>query len=371
MYFRNRRHGGHIEFEGENDIGTLVPLSDFDPQTVIQTLHTDLVLDGATTRLIEIFPTGGSRFQIDQVVGVPDVTTLGQIGQNAMLTMTSTEIVTLGNILSGSGRTIIGGGLDDRVDFTADSSNILRMQHIAGDWAFHSMTNGDTVRAQADQGGGSTVDLWIGDPDADMKLFQSGTEVARTITAATGGFQANNTLTGAGFERVLTTADLAAPTGVTSGPGTYVKTADQSRTNNTPLADSDLDTGTTLDGTSYYEFTCVLLFDSASATPDIRVGVSGSASTGTGMISVSNDEHATAFGEATLGDATDAQGTVSSYELDGVGPRMVIVHGFVYWTAGGAASQSFNVVWSQDTTNGTATTLLRGSWMRIQRIGAT
>jgi hypothetical protein len=46
------------------------------------------------------------------------------------------------------------------------------------------------------------------DPAADVKLHQATIEVARTLTAAAGGFQVNNTLTGAGFERVLTTADI-------------------------------------------------------------------------------------------------------------------------------------------------------------------
>jgi hypothetical protein len=45
------------------------------------------------------------------------------------------------------------------------------------------------------------------DPDDDIAFFDVGVEVARTLPAASGGFEANNTLTGAGFERVLTTAD--------------------------------------------------------------------------------------------------------------------------------------------------------------------
>jgi hypothetical protein len=54
-----------------------------------------------------------------------------------------------------------------------------------------------------------TRNLFRGDPDAASELFQVGVSVARTLTAALGGLEANNTLTGAGFERVLTTGDLA------------------------------------------------------------------------------------------------------------------------------------------------------------------
>jgi hypothetical protein len=45
------------------------------------------------------------------------------------------------------------------------------------------------------------------DPDGASSLYHDAAEVIRTITAATGGLEANNTLTGAGFERVLTIAD--------------------------------------------------------------------------------------------------------------------------------------------------------------------
>ncbi len=41
-----------------------------------------------------------------------------------------------------------------------------------------------------------------------VELFQAGAEVARTLTAAAGGWEVNNTLTGAGFERVLTASDV-------------------------------------------------------------------------------------------------------------------------------------------------------------------
>ncbi len=49
-------------------------------------------------------------------------------------------------------------------------------------------------------------------------LSEVGTQVARTVTAANGGLEINNLSTGAGFERVLTTADLGG--GTTVNPGT-------------------------------------------------------------------------------------------------------------------------------------------------------
>lgn len=54
----------------------------------------------------------------------------------------------------------------------------------------------------------SDTSLFSGDPNGQSQLFQAGVSVARTLVAASGGLEANNTSTGAGFERVLTTSDL-------------------------------------------------------------------------------------------------------------------------------------------------------------------
>jgi hypothetical protein len=295
MYFRNRRHAGHIQFEGENTAGTLIPAWDFDPDIPTLTVNVDMRVDGGTTRFISILPTGGADFRITDVAGVPDVVSFGNLGQTAMLTMTDTEIVTLGNIATGSGTTIIGGGINDRVDFTAASTNILRMQWVSGRWDIHSFTNGDDLGLQADQGGGATSTLFLGDPDgasslffanvsklatanlgvtmtgasggflldangvafatpsdirarnseggfrlradgdnfalfqtdlngtnedtwmtatnnAGIGLFHNNTEMASTLTAATGGLEVNNALTGVGVRRALTEADALTDT---------------------------------------------------------------------------------------------------------------------------------------------------------------
>ena len=45
-------------------------------------------------------------------------------------------------------------------------------------------------------------------PNAAQELYNAGVSVMRTVAAASGGLEANNLSTGAGFERVLTTADL-------------------------------------------------------------------------------------------------------------------------------------------------------------------
>ncbi len=65
--------------------------------------------------------------------------------------------------------------------------------------------------------GNANTPLFRGDPNGQAEMFNDGTSVARTLAAAAGGLEANNTSTGAGFERVLTTGDLGG--GVTSFEG--------------------------------------------------------------------------------------------------------------------------------------------------------
>lgn len=64
-----------------------------------------------------------------------------------------------------------------------------------------------TLRAQPVGGGGFRT-LFTADPDNLAALYHQGSAVARTLVSSSGGFEVNNTSTGAGFERVLTTSDL-------------------------------------------------------------------------------------------------------------------------------------------------------------------
>ena len=83
------------------------------------------------------------------------------------------------------------------------------IQYTGSNLFVRSEMHGAPVTLQGEDAGGTLRNLVAGDPDADVKLYQAGTEVARTLGAAAGGFEANNTLTGAGFERVLTVSDLS------------------------------------------------------------------------------------------------------------------------------------------------------------------
>ena len=104
--------------------------------------------------------------------------------------------------------------------------------------------------------GGTARILIRGNANNDVELYHAGTEVFRTVAAASGGAEANNTATGAGFERVLTTSDLGSslPSGalndmiyISTAPNTYSATSTlqltPSGTNNVDLTLGNSDAG--------------------------------------------------------------------------------------------------------------------------------
>lgn len=78
--------------------------------------------------------------------------------------------------------------------------------------------SGNTVRAWI-QASSTAVDFFVGGSErmlrgvlnAETELYHNNIVTAETATAASGGLFANNTLTGGGLERVLTTSDLGTP----------------------------------------------------------------------------------------------------------------------------------------------------------------
>ena len=104
--------------------------------------------------------------------------------------------------------------------------------NIKGDWGWTNAEaklhlanniNGQEFELRGFDFGGNPRTYLLADPDIDVKLFHDGTETFRTAAAASGGAEANNLDTGAGFERVLTTADLG-------GGGTVYRGCKASRT---------------------------------------------------------------------------------------------------------------------------------------------
>jgi len=94
---------------------------------------------------------------------------------------------------------------------------------------------------------GAAEDVWIHmTRDGQVELRHNNTAMARTALIGSGGFEVNNTVTGAGFERVLTTSDLVSDTGITEltgdvtagpGSGSQAATIPANTVSNTQLAD--------------------------------------------------------------------------------------------------------------------------------------
>jgi len=84
---------------------------------------------------------------------------------------------------------------------------------------FTNRVHGGRVDLLSETTAGVLVNLLQADPDAGVESFFGNVGVSRTIDAVAGGLEVNNLLTGAGFERVLTLADL-----IGTQTGTFVGT---------------------------------------------------------------------------------------------------------------------------------------------------
>ena len=321
----NRVHDGHVRFRAENNAGT-------------------------ARTLLELDPAGNSQ--------------LYDGGANVVVLDTNAQGITIGAGVTGANTVL---------DVTADTGQdaVIRQANDIGGLRNDVLdTTGLARWAQADSAG-VFEESWIeGTRNGQLEMFHNGTGMARTATAGNGGLEVNNTVTGAGYERVLTTSDAGGPaaeTGVSSGPGTYVCTADLTRTNNTLQDDSDMDTGTTLDGSAYYELYMTARFSCASATPDLQIAVNGNTWLGA-MHFMFQDEHSTAFGENVLGDVGvgNAGTTVA---LDGVNDVIVTIIGHFRFASGGASSRAMAIQWAQNTTDGAnGVTRHQGSFLTVRKI---
>jgi hypothetical protein len=100
------------------------------------------------------------------------------------------------------------------VDIQADQVNLIRVLNSIG--GVRLLITNSTGLAQITQTDnlGAAQDAWIQMArGGSVTLIDAGLNALRTTTPGAGGVTANNTLTGGGFERVLTTSDLV--TGIT------------------------------------------------------------------------------------------------------------------------------------------------------------
>lgn len=191
--------------------------------------------------------------------------------------------------------TTVADGVDLLKDDNLDTGNLLyRGEHANGTTRFllgltgsaidlRSTLHGAQIFVRGEDTGGTLRNGVTVNPDSNVQLHQVGVAVARTTTAAAGGFEANNTLTGAGFERVLTTSDLSGSFTVEH----IEQTSDTTVNNSTTLVNSQL----TLSNipTGFYKIECmVLLRDVAVSGCGARLDFNASGIDPDSVLRVSN-----------------------------------------------------------------------------------
>ena len=122
------------------------------------------------------------------------------------------------NGAGGAGHLELTGGT------SGDEAGIRLVDNILGptDRAFFGFDNSDDLIVRNSTAGGDFQVLLNNNElainaivNAGVTTYFNGTAVSATVLATAGGLQVNNLSTGAGFERVLTTADLGSPVGHT------------------------------------------------------------------------------------------------------------------------------------------------------------
>lgn len=135
------------------------------------------------------------------------------------------------------------------------------------------------------------------------------------------------------------------------------KTSDTARTSTVTLADDAHLGGETLEADTVYAIEFCILCNAGSATPNLKLGLATDETPQSG-------EWTWNFGGASYTIDT----TPESASLV-VGTTLEINHGkgFIHTHASNATVLSFQ--WCQDTTSGSATTLYKGSWMKVTKLG--
>jgi hypothetical protein len=192
LTLRNEIHGGPVKIQGEDNAGVVRTLLAGDPDTGSVLYHAGLNKAGTITT--GFFATGSTslgiggsqnaEFRLYQADATTIVARLGFLNSAAMFLRNVNHggsVVIDAEDVGGTVRTILDADPDGITTLRGDTD--IRLQNAAGETALYATANNN------------------------VSLYYDNVSTARTQAAASGGFQANNTLTGSGFERVLTVSD--------------------------------------------------------------------------------------------------------------------------------------------------------------------
>ena len=150
--------------------------------------------------------TDAGSATVNVLFGNPDGTTLLYNSGDQRLSIEAAGIDVWGSLGNDPG---VGGVQDTLIEMSNNAG--VRTADIGypstADLRMYNRVHGGQVRLVGEDTGGTLRNLVVGDPDGTSEIFNIGVSVLRTTTAGAGGIEVNNTLTGGGFERVLTTSD--------------------------------------------------------------------------------------------------------------------------------------------------------------------
>ena len=320
MLIYNRVHGGDIVFQGEDSGGTVRTMMRLQPGSAGQLLN----------------PTAGWQIQ--------------HAGTNLLVTSVNGLAVTPAT------------GNEGRLDLEATGTNqsaVVRARADGGGMAmrwYEPTLVGQIVQTSA---GASVEDTWIEmSLNADVALFYDNTEVARTKTAATGGFEVNNTQTGAGFERVLTESDIVA-----GGDLFKFKDANTARASTTTLADDDDLFGFALEANTFYAIEAWLDFSSSSATPGMRWAFQVSQANQDSAYSYSKELQAGGISGVAVTSVT----SIITETMAASDMTAIKIKGMIYTHSTNDPTVDFQ--WAQNVSSAGNTLLNRGSWIKFTKLG--
>lgn len=160
----------------------------------------------------------GATFALigEDAAGTPQEMLFGDPARDVYITYAGSQRVATaadGAIVSAPSQTVvfqidtIGAGFDTVLLFLDNGAPVYRVFHDENQSTIkHRMVNaGDVFRIEEGNGVNIAAEFT---PNAGQSIRHAGAEVWQTLAAASGGMQINNTLTGAGFERVLTASDI-------------------------------------------------------------------------------------------------------------------------------------------------------------------
>lgn len=387
----NRAHGGLFRLAGENAGGSAVTYLEADPVAELFLHHPANNAIALETTAFGVIVRDPNNLNIEQLSfieqggtlhgqfsasasafsmtgGVGATVTVSESTSNQSLELNGTDVI-LNN--DGFDRFLArGGGViavrsDDNVDASVrrldfqhqDGTLRALIGQNGGNFLIQSRINGDNITIGAFDAGGVARTLIEADPDDDVALFDDGTEVARTLPAASGGFEVNNTSTGAGFERVLTTSDLSGGGGVATIVTEAMLRSQQAFANTTLATITDFDGNLGAGGRNYQgRMVAYTQCNVVGTNPGFRTRFNMSGSTTLG-----NEGRIRCYRGGAL--QTDIRSlpdiTITGHDCGGNADEGLMIYEFS--TSPASSSQTFNMQAAQSTSNASAVTMQEGS----------